>query len=74
MDRAIDTETIGAACLGIARMGRPEPAIVGPRIAKSLRQRRPIGNRQFRLDSRDMVIWSWSGGRHGFLKIERVDL
>jgi hypothetical protein len=32
MDRAMDMETIGAACLGVARMGRPEPAIVGPRI------------------------------------------
>src|ERR1700730_10570137 len=37
MDLAIDMETIGAACRAVARMRRPEPTIVGPRIAKSLR-------------------------------------
>jgi len=74
MDRSIDMETIGTTYLGVARMGRPEPAVVGPRFAKRLLQRRPIGNGQFRLDSRESVIWSWSGGRHGFLKIERVDV
>jgi hypothetical protein len=38
MDRAIDMETIGA-CRGAARMGRPEIAIVGPRLGKRLLQR-----------------------------------
>jgi methionine-rich copper-binding protein CopC len=74
MDLAIDMETIGTSCRGVARMRRPEPAIVGPRIAKFLRQRRPIGNGQFRLDSSGSDTAKWPGGTHGFLKIERVDL
>jgi hypothetical protein len=35
MDVAIDMETIGAACFGVARMGRPEPAIVVPGLPNS---------------------------------------